>query len=108
MGFWSIRRGLAILSLVLYCFDQGSDVFVGIDLTIKCHIRYGISVFCFILLPGLAYGGFEYSNGSIGFRKLLIFPVFFIPYSVKKLYDAIVNSTQSGQTSSISEDKAKM
>ena len=107
MGFWSVRRGLAILSLVLYCFDQGSDVFVGIDLIIKCHIRYGISVFCFVLLPGLAYGGFEYSSGMIGFRELLIFPVYFIPYSVKKLFDAIVHST-SGQGSTSEEDKAKV
>ena len=102
---WSKRKALAVFALVLYCFDNGSDVYVGIDLIIKCHVRYGCSVLGLVLLPGFIYGWYRYFAGGhpsyaeeISFQKALVYPIMFIPYSIKTLYGAI-----SGKK----EDKAK-
>ena len=92
---WSKQKALAVFALVLYCFDNGSDVYVGIDLIIKCHVRYGCSVLGLVLLPGFIYGWFlhfrtfsqEYEE--ISFLKALFMPILFIPYSIKTLYGAI-------------------
>ena len=99
---WSKQKALAVFALVLYCFDNGSDVYVGIDLIIKCHVRYGCSVLGLVLLPGFIYGWFKYfvgeHLGEISFLKALVYPIMFIPYSIKTLYAAI-----SGEK----EEKAK-
>ena len=108
MGVWSIRRGLAIFALILYCFDSGSDVFVSVDLIfLKCHVRYGLTVFAFILLPGFMYGWWKYRRSEFNFFQALTCPLWYCPYSVKKLFDAIKNSTPSGGPSSYEEDEAK-
>ena len=92
---WSKQKALAVFALVLYCFDNGSDVYVGIDLIIKCHVRYGCSVLGLVLLPGFIYGWFRYFAGDnsqvheISFQKALVYPIMFIPYSIKTLYGAI-------------------
>ena len=92
---WSKQKALAVFALVLYCFDNGSDVYVGIDLIIKCHVRYGCSVLGLVLLPGFIYGWFRYFAGNysmvdkISFQKALVYPIMFIPYSIKTLYSAI-------------------
>ena len=92
---WSKQKALAVFALVLYCFDNGSDVYVGIDLIIKCHIRYGCSVLGLVLLPGFIYGWYRYFAGNvidagvISFQKALVYPILFIPYSIKTLYGAI-------------------
>ena len=104
MEMWSKQKALAVFALVLYCFDNGSDVYVGIDLIIKCHVRYGCSVLGLVLLPGFIYGWFRYFAGEAGFageisfQKALFYPIMFIPYSIKTLYGAI-----SGEK----EEKAK-
>ena len=114
MGVWSIRRALAIFSLILYCFDQGSDFFVGSDLISKCHTRYGSSVICLVLLPGLVYGWIMYfdkpseERGKNDLLKAIIFPILFLPYSFYKLCLAVVHSAESGETSTEEEDEAKM
>ena len=90
---WSKQKALAVFALVLYCFDNGSDVYVGIDLIIKCHVRYGCSVLGLVLLPGFIYGWYRYFAGywvgEISFQKALVYPIMFIPYSIKTLYGAI-------------------
>ena len=96
---WSKQKALAVFALVLYCFDNGSDVYVGIDLIIKCHVRYGCSVLGLVLLPGFIYGWFLYFAGEynaetenldkISFLKALFMPILFIPFSIKTLYGAI-------------------
>ena len=101
MGFK--QKALAVFALVLYCFDIGSDVYVGIDLIIKCHVFYGCSVLGLVLLPGFIYGWYRYFTNwhqvdKISFQKALVYPIMFIPYSIKTLYSAI-----SGEK----EDKAK-
>ena len=93
MEMWSKQKALAVFALVLYCFDNGSDVYVGIDLIIKCHVRYGCSVLGLVLLPGFIYGWYRYFRGQhigeISFQKALVYPIMFIPYSIKTLYAAI-------------------
>jgi len=113
MGVWSIRRGLAIFSLILYCFDQGSDFFVGSDLISKCHTRYGSSVICLVLLPGLVFGWMTYlytpaeERTKMDLLRALFFPILFLPFSFFKLCKAVIHSTKSGETSSDEEDEAK-
>lgn len=90
---WTKKKALAVFALVLYCFDNGSDVYVGIDLIIKCHVRYGCSVLGLVLLPGFIYGWYRYFNGGrdhkIYFLEALVMPIWFIPLSIKTLYGAI-------------------
>ena len=93
MEMWSKQKALAVFALVLYCFDNGSDVYVGIDLIIKCHVRYGCSVLGLVLLPGFIYGWYRYFAGgqdsNITFLEALAMPIWFIPLSIKTLYGAI-------------------
>ena len=98
MEMWSKQKSLAVFALVLYCFDNGSDVYVGIDLIIKCHVRYGCSVLGLVLLPGFIYGWYRYfvaewnpetEREKISFLKALFMPILFIPFSIKTLYGAI-------------------
>ena len=90
---WSKQKALAVFALVLYCFDNGSDVYVGIDLIIKCHVRYGCSVLGLVLLPGFIYGWYRYVRGGevpkTTFLEALVMPIWFIPLSIKTLYGAI-------------------
>ena len=107
----SIRRNLAIFSLILFCFDTISDVIVGVDLMfLKCHVNYALSVFTFILLPTFLYGWWRYNNERS--RKNLILasvsPLWYHPFSLTKLILAVKNSTEVGEISSRDEDKAKM
>ena len=53
-----LKRTLAILALVLYFFDTGSDTYVGVDLVNRCHDRYAASVFAFVCIPGFLLGGY--------------------------------------------------
>ena len=52
-----LKRTLAIVALVLYTFDTGSDTYVGVDLVNRCHDRYAASVFAFVCIPGFLLGG---------------------------------------------------
>ena len=96
---------LAIFSLVLYCFDSTSDIYVGVDLILRCHERYGYSVISLVLLPGLVFGwwrfaqnltyvsGFPVENCK-HFLRALILPLWFIPYSLKQLFFAILGEKE--------------
>ena len=110
-------RLICIFSLCLYCFDTGSDYFVGIDLFIRCHWRYGTSVLLSTLLPGLCNGMYKHFKygGSVCekdfLRYLFIYPLQFIPMTLWKLFQAAIKS-QDGfdgdkTVSSEEEDKAK-
>ena len=57
-----LKRTLAILALVLYTFDTGSDTYVGVDLVNRCHDRYAASVFAFVCIPGFLLGGWLLDN----------------------------------------------
>ena len=94
---WSKARLLALFSVLLYTFDTSSDTVVGVDLIRKCHLRYGISVFLFVLLPGFIYGWFDYffearqDEGKIYILKAITGPLWFIPYAFWKLCRAVIN-----------------
>ena len=113
----SKTRLLCIFSLMLYCFDTGSDVFVSIDLFIRCHWRYATSVLTTILLPGLCHGLKKHfiHDGSVCERDFLyylfIYPIKFIPITFWKLVQAVIASQEGyegkRQTSSLEENRAK-
>ena len=91
-------RAICIFSLILYCFDNGSDFFVSVDLFRKCHERYGACVLFFIVLPGIIYGFFKYfkmdsneRDWSDIFRCFIGYPIGFIPMSLWKLVKAVLN-----------------
>ena len=97
---WSLRQWLAIYSLLMYCVDTGSDIFVSVNLFLSCHYFYGTSVLSIVFLPGLVYGWYQYSQGDISFKKALIFPIWFMPYSLRKLWKGIFDhSFDNGKTS---------
>ena len=96
---------LAIFSLVLYCFDSTSDIIVGVNLILNCHERYGYSVISLVLLPGLVFGWWKFAQNLeyySGFPlenckhclRALILPLWFIPYSLKQLFFAILGEEE--------------
>ena len=107
---WFTRRNLAILSLILYCFDTGSDLWVSIDLIfLKCHVRYGLTVFAFVLLPGVFLGCYRFSQDKKWkhLYRALVFPIWHLPYTIKSFFLAINNSTSTNEDPSEDENKAK-
>ena len=109
---WSKARLLCIFSLVLYCFDSGSDTFVSVRLFLRCHFYYGACVISLVFLPGVVYGGFEYfklseRNWRDVFRFFVLYPICFQPLCLWKLYKAVVESENEDDVSTEAEDKAK-
>ena len=107
-------RALCIFSLILYCLDNGSDFFVGVDLFRKCHERYGASVLFFIVLPGIIYGCFKYFKRDPDDRRwkhilqcFIGHPIFFIPMSLWKLVQAVLQVDAWEEISTTEEDDAK-
>ena len=108
-----------LFSLILYCVDTGSDIFVATDLYGKCHYRYFASVLSLVILPGVIYGWFKYFKKYKEDREwkhvllyLVLYPICFIPMSFWKLVLAVVNNGlkySSGEeyASSGEEDDAK-
>ena len=108
---WSKARLLCIFSLVLYCFDSGSDIFVSVSLFLNCHTRYGAAVISLVFLPGIVYGGFEYFRlETRDWRDVFYFSVLylicFLPLCLWKLFKAVVES-EGTYSSSTEEDEAK-
>ena len=96
---WSKARLLALFSVVLYTFDTTSDSVVGVDLIKKCHWRYGISVFLFVLLPGFIWGWYDYfQKGDAGMKyklKALTAPFWFIPFGFWRLCGAVISEDEN-------------
>ena len=109
---WSKARLLCLFSLVLYCFDSGSDTFVSVSLFLRCHYYYGATVISLVFLPGVVYGGFEYFKLSERswrdfFGFFFLYPIYFQPFCLWRLYKAVVESEDEVDESSEAEDKAK-
>ena len=109
---WSKARLLCIFSLVLYCFDSGSDIFVSVSLFLNCHWRYGAAVISLVFLPGIVYGGFEYfkleeRDWCDVFYFSVLYPICFLPICLWKLFKAIVDSEDRSSSSTEAEDEAK-
>ena len=73
--------------------DVGSDFWVGIDLLLRCHVYYGVTVLTWILVPGFIYGWVIFFQGDVecsgkSVLKALCFPVLMIHYTLKKLLKA--------------------
>ena len=107
---WSKSRCLAIFSLTLFTFDIGSDGFVGGDLIWRCHQKYGMSVFFFVLLPGFIWGWFNFYEEKYnddgrslkGVLKAISAPIWFIPNGWWRLLQAVI---QDGDESNLREAK---
>ena len=109
---WSKARLLCIFSLVLYCFDSGSDIFVSVSLFLNCHTRYGAAVISLVFLPGIVYGGFEYfrleeRDWRDVFYFSVLYPICFLPLCLWKLFKAIVDSEDQSYSSTEAENEAK-
>ena len=112
----SVPRLICIFSLVLYCFDTGTDINVAFDLYGRCNYRYFASVISFVILPGIIYGWFQYfkiNKDERDWKDVLIYfvlcPIGFIPLSFFNLVQAVVkNGLNPNSTApSKAEDKAK-
>ena len=109
---WSKARLLCIFSLVLYCFDSGSDIFVSVSLFLNCHTRYAAAVISLVFLPGIVCGAFEYfrleeREWKHVFYFSVLYPIFFLPLCLWKLLKAVVESEGTSNSSSTEEDEAK-
>ena len=82
-------------NLCIMTLDTGSDIFVSYSLFLSCHYFYGTSVLSIVFLPGLVYGWYGYSQMGFSFKKALIFPIWFMPYSLWKLVKAIFKHTDT-------------
>jgi len=92
----------------MYCIDTGSDIVVSYRLFLSCHYFYGASVLSIVFLPGLVYGWYQYSQDEFSFKKALIFPIWFMPYSLWKLFVAIFNHSWLHGHTSTALDNAKL
>ena len=51
----SWRRLKAIFVLILYLSDVCTDVYVGLDLALRCHYKYAMAVLTIVALPGVLF-----------------------------------------------------
>ena len=80
------RRSVAIFTLILLLIDTGSDIYVAIDLALRCHILYAVSVVSMSLLPGFVFGWAQYFSGVNKNKLRAIFcPIWFVPYAIWKV-----------------------
>ena len=82
----------------LFHFDTGSDGLVVVGLYNKCHTYYAINVLTVIVLPGVIYGWYIRSTERRNKEKIPTWmvpfaPLWFIPYSMYKLFLAILESS---------------
>ena len=76
----------AIFTLILLLIDTGSDVYVAVDLVLRCHILYAVSVVSMSLLPGFVFGWAQYFSGVNKNKLRAIFcPIWFVPYAIWKV-----------------------
>ena len=92
------RRSLAIFSLLMYTADVGSDIWVGIDLILRCHYYHGIGVLSLVLLTGFLAGSLsligEISEGTLTKEdvfKAFVYPIWFVPKTIRALIQDIVH-----------------
>ena len=91
------RFCMSFLSLLMYIADVGSDVWVGIDLILRCHYYHGISVLSLVLLTGIIAGLLsllnEISEGTLEKKdvlKAIIYPLWFIPKTIWALVQDMI------------------
>ena len=104
----------------MYLFDTGSDVLVSISLINSCHYLFGASTLFLVFLPGFVFGWYNKfvrtSVSNIGFMekgddntlKAILAPLWFVPYTIRKLFRAILNTSDEGKQSDMAENDAKL
>ena len=104
----------------MYLFDTGSDVLVSIGLINSCHYFFGASTLFLVFLPGFVYGWYDkfvrtsesYSGmvvkGSDSTLRAHLAPLWFVPYTIRKLFRGILKTTDEGEQSRKAEDDAKL
>ena len=109
------RLCLAVLSLVLYIGDVGSDIWVGTDLILRCHYYHGIGVFSLVLLTGFLAGSLslisEIAEGTwtkTDVCKALVYPFWFLPKTIWTLLQDIIRPKNSDAFFSDTRKTAKM
>ena len=82
----------------MFCFDTGSDSSVVVGLYNKCHTYYATTILLTVaLLPSVIYGWYIRLTARRNKEKISIWivpfaPLWFIPYSIYKLFFAILES----------------
>ena len=103
----------------MYLFDTGSDVLVSIGLINSCHYFFGASTLFLVFLPGFVYGWYHkfvrtsesypsMVKGSDNTLRALLAPLWFVPYTMRKLFKAILKTSDEGERSEKAEDNAKL
>ena len=119
MPLFSKKRLLNIYSFVMYLFDTGSDVLVSIGLINSCHYFFGASTLFLVFLPGFVYGWYhKFVRTSESYRtdvkgsdstwRAILAPLWFVPYTIRKLFRGILKTTDEGEDSEKAEDHAKL
>ena len=92
-----MKKAFHWFGIILYLFDVLSDIVVGADFIERCHYNYAVSVFAFVWLPGLLFGGF-FSMMIIGDDMASLFilgtllgPIILIPGTLYYLFKAAIN-----------------
>ena len=94
--YW-FEKGVAILYVILYSGDVGSDFWVAIDLILRCHYNFATCIFCWIVLPGIIQGWVEFFKlnegrcSSKNVLKALFFPLLSIPFTLYRLISVVLN-----------------
>ena len=100
----------------MYLLDTGSDVWVSIGLINSCHYFFGASTLFLVFLPGFVYGWYHKFvrtsesyirgvKGSDSTLRAILAPLWFVPYTIRKLFRAILNE---GDTPTLAEHNAKL
>ena len=93
----------------MYLFDTGSDVLVSIGLINSCHFLFGASTLSLVFLPGFVYGWYhKFVLGSNSTWRAILAPLWFVPYTIRKLFRAILNTSDEGEEPKPAEDDAKL
>ena len=114
-----MKKAFHWFGIILYLFDVLSDIVVGADFIERCHYNYAVSVFAFVWLPGLLFGGYFFTNfigddileekcgydiGDCGMAALFILgtllgPIILIPGTLYYLFKAAINPSSDNDNS---------
>ena len=91
------RFGMSLISLLMYIADVGSDIWVGIDLILRCQYYHGIGVLSLVFLTGFLAGLLsllnEISEGTLAkedILKALVYPIWFVPKTLWALLQDMI------------------
>ena len=81
----------------MYIADVGSDIWVGIDLILRCQYYHGIAVLSLVFLTGFLAGLLsllnEISEGTLAkedILKAIVYPIWFVPKTLWTLLQDMI------------------